>query len=316
MPRQDRVRELIELKERTRRNTYFSHLISSLLHRWKGQSAPTDFYVIRLVTILEVGVRDNIAELIDHDEKYAALSIDLARNVKIDLPLIRGVQARNITLGDIIAHSVPLNSFGQIVSHFDVLLGKSFRSLLVSAVSRWQTEVEKKVPTPIIADFDKVAARLSRLFEVRHIVTHELPNNNVYADTEVEEFLEAASQFAQAVEEVLTFEKFGLVPLTQTDMNISSYESYKKTDEELETVLQNVRSSLADSSDNAKWLDVLNKSQEAWKLFRQSEIEFRTYQYGGGTIRPTLANSSAESLTRSRIDELRIWLKTKEKFGV
>jgi hypothetical protein len=39
---------------------------------------------------------------------------------------------------------------------------------------------------------------------------------------EIDEFLDVAIQLAKALHEILTFERFGRVPLTQTDMNIAA----------------------------------------------------------------------------------------------
>jgi hypothetical protein len=89
-------------------------------------------------------------------------------------------QGRAITLGDILAHNVPVNSFGQTVGYFETLLGKPLRPLLEAAADRWDTEVMKKSTGPIISDYDALARCLTRLFDVRHILCHEAPRKSVY----------------------------------------------------------------------------------------------------------------------------------------
>jgi hypothetical protein len=127
--------------------------------------------------LLEVFTRGNIAELIDHGAEYANRAIELSKNLKMDFALVQGVQGRAITLGDIVAHSVSINSFGQMLGHFETLLDKKpLRTLLAGAVDRWTVEIKKEPPVPIIADFDALAHSLTRLFEVRHIVCHEILN--------------------------------------------------------------------------------------------------------------------------------------------
>jgi hypothetical protein len=82
-----------------------------------------DFFPIRAVTLLEVFCRAWIAALIDHGSPFAQRAGDLSRDLKFDLNLINAMQGRVITLGDIIAHNVPINSFAQICSIFTILLG-------------------------------------------------------------------------------------------------------------------------------------------------------------------------------------------------
>jgi hypothetical protein len=162
--------------------------------------------------LLEVLTRRNIAALIDHREEYIDRAVDLSKHFKLDLAFVRAIQGRTITIGDIVAYNVPVNSFGQIIGYFDTLLGKSVRPLLVGAVDRWAAEIGEKIagplraagvselseelgkmaPGPIIRDFDALAVRLTRLFEIRHVLCHELPAKPLYSVNEIDGFLDEA----------------------------------------------------------------------------------------------------------------------------
>jgi hypothetical protein len=86
---------------------------------------------------LEVFTRRNLADLIDHNRLFTDRAIELSKNIKIDFALVRDIQGRTITLGDILAHSVPINSLGHIAGCFETVLGKSLRPLLETIVDRW-----------------------------------------------------------------------------------------------------------------------------------------------------------------------------------
>jgi uncharacterized protein YecT (DUF1311 family) len=324
MSARDRKGEILEVKERNPlRHRFGSYSLDSLKSQWaktgKNDGTTRDFYIIRAVTLLEVFTRGNIAELIDHGMEYANRAIELSKNLKMDFALIQGIQGRAITLGDIVAHSVPVNSFAQILGYFETLLGKSLRLLLLGAVDRWAIEIEKKPPGPIISDFDALARSLTRLFEVRHILCHETPRRPIYEVAEVEDFLTEAIQFTKALEEVLTFERFGLVPLTQTDMNIAAGQDLREKEEELDKLLAEVRArakekdetlpSFTSGDADATWLRCLNDAEEKWLLYRNAQCDFATYINRGGTIRPTLWAGEATRLTEARIAELQSWLK-------
>jgi len=277
--------------------------------------------LIRSVTILEVLTRQQLAALVDHSPEFTNRAVEFSKNIKMDFALVRDIQGRAITLGDIVAHSVSVNSFGQILDHFETILGKPLRPLLAGAVDRWRTEIERHPPKPIILDFDVLKGRLSRLFEIRHILCHELPQKPAYLVNEVADFLDSAIQFSKAIEWVLIFEKHGLVPLTQTDMNIAAAEKLKDKQIELERLLADIRKLLKSreqlhakfgSSENS-FLSRLEDAQEKWTEYREANSNFVAERNRGGTIRPLVWAGEATRITTSRIAELRVWLEHESK---
>jgi hypothetical protein len=135
MTAHNRTQEILDAKQRDARWMRFGpHGLQVLQQQWKkngqSESCTADFYVIRAVTLLEVFTGSNLADLIDHDRLHTDPAIQLSKHVRIDFALVRDIQGRVITLGDILAHSTPVNSFGQIVTCIETVLGKSLRSLL------------------------------------------------------------------------------------------------------------------------------------------------------------------------------------------
>jgi len=325
MNTRDRTGEILEVKERDPlRHRFGSHSLENLQAQWaktsESEGSTPDFYVIRAVTLLEVFTRANLAELIDHGTEYANRAIELSKNLKIDFTLAQGIQGRAITLGDIVAHNVSVNSFGQMLGHFETLLDKRpLSSVLAGAVDRWATEVAQKQSKPIISDFHALARTLTRLFEIRHILCHETPKKPVYSVADVDDFLSEAIRFTKALEEVLTFEMFGLVPLTQSDMNIAARKDLTKKEDELKQLISEIRAivKVTDDanlnsitrSDGGSWLDCLEDAEEKWLSYRNAQCDFDTYLNRGGTIRPTLWAGEAIRLTQIRIAELQSWLR-------
>lgn len=324
MSTRDRTGEILEVKERNPLGHRLgSYSLQNLKLQWaktgKTNESTPDFYVIRAVTLLEVFTRGHIADLIDHGFEYTNSAIELSKNLKMDFALVQGIQGRVITLGDIVAHSVPVNSFSQILGYFETLLRKPLRPLLVGTVDRWATEIEKKPPEPIISNFDVLARCLTRLFEVRHILCHETPRKPVYAVAEVEDFLDEAIRFTKALEEVLTFERFGLVPLTQTDMNIAAGKRLREKEDELKQLLAEIRARVRETDDklsfpttgspDGSWVNRLDDAEAKWLSYRNAQCDFFTYVNRQGTIAPTHWASEATRLTEIRIAELRSWLK-------
>lgn len=327
MNQRDRIEEIAQSKKR---NSQWHGSMSFDLSRLKmhfeknpdTRIAYSDFYLVRCVTYLEVFTRHHIVKLVDHSKKYTERAIELAKNFKMDFAVAQGIQGRAVTLGDIIAYNIPVSQFEQIISHFETLLGRKLRPLLIESYDRVDVEIWQKPKAPIIEDYDQMCARLTRLFEVRHIICHELPSDGVYAEDEVLNFLGAAICFAKAMEEVLSFEKYGLTPLTQQAMNARAYEESQQSSRELDEILAKVRGSVGDTDmslmpPGVKFteLEAFDDWQQKWKQYMHAEAEFMAYQSHGGTIWPTLYESYLTSMTRSRIEALDLWLERESRWS-
>lgn len=325
----DRATEILEVKGRDRfGRSYASIDLQQLRSKWdryKVQEACTpDFFIIRAVTLLEVFIKRNISQLIDHSKDHTERAVGIAKQIKLEFELVRHIQDRAITLGDIVAHSISLNSFDQIIKPFDVLLGKDLVPLLKVAVDRYAS-IRSSIPaTPIIEDFGNLAARMARLYELRHILCHEVPTKQVYQTAEVSGLLDAAERFSKALQEVVTFERFGLVPLDQTSMNIAAAKELKASEDQLAELFTLIHSRVDDQGKTmfqvqdfrapkqsvSEWIKMLEESQEKWLAYRNLFIEFTTYQNLGGTIHSALWASQAKTMTEKRTSELRSWLES------
>jgi uncharacterized protein YecT (DUF1311 family) len=325
MTNRDRTQQILDVKQRDARWTRFGpHGLQLLRQQWlknrQSEACTPDFYVVRAVTLLEVFTRRNLADLIDHNRQFTDRAIELSKHVKIDFALVRDIQGRTITLGDILAHSVPVNSMGQILGCFETVLGKSLRPLLETIVDRWDVEIMKKPSAPIVDDYDEMARCLARLFEVRHILCHEAPRKAVYEIKEIDEFLQRAIRFTKALHEALTFERFGRVPLSQADMNIAAGRDLEAAEERMNHLLSEVETRVRDTDrrlsevnlpkqDGSTWLGRLIEVRDKWVAYRNAQCEFHTYLNRGGTIRPLVWATEANRLTQLRIADLDSWLK-------
>jgi uncharacterized protein YecT (DUF1311 family) len=317
MTGRDRTDEILEVKKRNPlAHGYLSYDLERLGQQWLKTKDVPDFYIVRAVTLLEVFTRRQIAELIDHAKEYTDRAVELSKQIKMDFATVRDVQGRAITLGDIVAHSIPVNSFGQIFSYFETLLGKPLRPLLAGAVDRWRTEVEKLPAEPIIPDVEELASGLSRLFEIRHILCHEIPKSPMYSPSEITDLLDHACRFCKTMEGILSFEKFGLVPLTQSAMNQRAYDDFKKAEEELDKLLSEIRTRLEKIKSDyfvpgrkpeETWLHTLDDAQAKWRAYRDAHCDFDAYLSFGGSIHSLLWAGTARHITKARVEQLQRW---------
>jgi uncharacterized protein YecT (DUF1311 family) len=153
------------------------------------------------------------------------------------------------------------------------------------------------------------------LFEIRHILCHELPEKPVYSVSEVAEFLEEATRFTKAIEEIVTFEKYGLVPLTNTDMKIAASEKLKRKQEDMDRLLVAIRAFLTDrdqgnakfGSDGISLLSYFNDAQDKWVAYQKANCGIVAGMYWGGTIMGLIWSFEGTRMTEARIEELQSW---------
>ncbi|HZY68818.1 MAG TPA: hypothetical protein VFE52_09530, partial [Devosia sp.] len=199
------IESMIEWKERRGehdRASILSYELRRLGHVWKEKAgdAPefVDFMPMRIVTIIEVFVREVVRELVDAGNPYLQRAEQLAKGARLDFAMLSGLQGKKVSVGDLIAHTITVSEPARIISYFESLI-PDFLNRLRGSHERWTEEREKWPLTPIIRDYEVMMKQLTRLFSVRHIVTHELPMEPTFDPAEIEEFLATAIEFVEAV---------------------------------------------------------------------------------------------------------------------
>jgi uncharacterized protein YecT (DUF1311 family) len=91
-----------------------------------------------------------------------------------------------------------------------------------------------------------------------------------------------------------------LVAQTQTEMNQTAYNNFKKADAELNKVYKKVMKIL-----NEKEKQLMIKAQKDWLKFRDSHCKFEIEQYDGGSIQPLIQSTCLTERTKARIRDLK-----------
>lgn len=256
-----------------------------------------EFIPIRLVTTLEVFLRGVISELINGREEYFERGEKLAKGAKIDLAFAAHLNRRELTIGDFVAHTVSLNSVDAVLSVLDTLLG-GFPAKLKVAHPRWSEEADDWPLPPIIEDYDTMVASLARLYEVRHILTHELPRIAVLDPEELQHLAAATRAFIAATDWVVVEALHGAVPRTQTAMNVSAGSDLHQEEARLAETLREVAEIKGVDS------DALHALQKGWTEWADAQAALVASQVEGGSMYPMIWATEKTVLTRERRDQL------------
>jgi uncharacterized protein YecT (DUF1311 family) len=300
MPR-DPVSEIVLIKERAgkyrRVPSYYDidRLRSSWETKLKGIEPSDDLIPIRIVTLVEVFLKHWIETFIDFGAPYVERAAKLGTNIKYDFAIARSLQGGAVSLGQLIAHSVPLSRLDSVCAVFNSLLGRDLFDTIEKTRDRWRERHEPGID-PIIPDVAHVRRTLGRLFEVRNIIVHEIPEAKVHEATDVAEFLDASSKFMQAAEEEFVFILYNKVPMSQSEINQDSANRHQQAVEELESLCAKIEAETGSKE--------IHDVQRTWSAFKKAEADRITQWHLRGSIRPMIWSMTAARITRDRIREI------------
>jgi hypothetical protein len=106
-----------------------------------------------------------MSELIDHGKPFLQNAEHLD-DVRVDLKAIVRTRGARISLGDVVAHLLPISSFDDINRHMSALMGHAYFERVKT------TAIGKEAPT-LEAATPRARADLDELFKDRHIFAHE-----------------------------------------------------------------------------------------------------------------------------------------------
>jgi hypothetical protein len=306
MAPRDRIREIVEMRKREGRYPAspskfdLDRLSAVWRERLRGVEFTDVLVPVRIVTILEVFVRGWIEKLVDQGAPYVERAATLNIGLKYDFAIASSLHGGLVTLGQLIAHSVSISRLESIIDVLDTLLEQNLFVAISTVYDRWSVEVEGKEDRPIIDDIQQLKRTLFRLFEVRHILVHEMPRTNPHTVDDVDDFLRSATLFVQAVDEMLNTRLHGKYPLNQREMNRDAAARLDAATDELTALCQLIASEYGSTT----IFDV----QSVWEVFRDAEAKRQSEVFFGGSMQPMIHSLAAEKLTRAWIEELRGWI--------
>lgn len=297
------VQRIIDWNERRgKSNRGSSAVVNFEVFRRSWQTEQTrsedffDLVPIRLVTLMEVFTRETTKEIVDRGGEFFERAAEIPR-LKVDLTFAAHIQGQKLTLGDLIAHSISTNDIDQINSAFETLL-PGFKEALAESHDRFDAELSESATKPIIDNIDALYATLKRLFQVRHILTHEVAKNRPYAQSELAEFFEGVAAFFTATTWHVSAALYGPAPLTQIEMNIQAAEQLEK---EMKRLAQSVALLRSFDEFNLANFDAV---QAIWEKFADSEANLIASQVEGGSMSSMVWAGAKMKLVRQRIKHI------------
>ncbi len=307
--KRDIVAEITQIKSRRRYHASTVDIdirLRELKELSESSQVGTDeiykYLPIATVACIESGVRVIIKELIDTGAPYLNNAHKLIPDVKFDYRFISAFHGSKVSIGDVVSHLIPISSLDHINAHLSTLLDTKYLKELSSVVGYDSA--------PVLEESERVFNAVAKMFELRHIFSHEIPSKFTVPIAEIKSHVPDISLFMTAASSLHFKILYPGPSMSQTEMNMKAGEDWQKEEEELQAVLEKISGHLSKS----RFRELLT-SQKKWEVFMKSESKFHANQCKGGSIWPTLYCGHATTLTKKRVAEVAEYLMELEEFG-
>jgi uncharacterized protein YecT (DUF1311 family) len=302
------IQEIADIRQRRRFGSAMSELtirLFALEDAFKkhggAESELIRYFPVALIACVEGYVRMVIKDLVDSGEPYLTNAEKPASSLKLDFSLLRAVHGKAVTVGELVAHGVPLSRLEHIEGVLSSLLGKGFLDALRTTTDRWAHEVKGEPATPILAHPDSVFSDVAKTFELRHIICHEIASAYEIETKQVAQCFESCVSFLRATDELISETLHPGAPLTQTDMNIAAGKSLVEKEQMLGEAIAALKARL-DAAETAAF----EEAQQRWEHYRDAWASFVADALAaGGSIWPMIRSKTEKATVERRIEEVK-----------
>lgn len=223
-----------------------------------GHIACPDDVPVKLVTIVENVFRGCITDLVDGSPELKRRAVrHITRNIpsKHIADVIFELDKGSFTLGQVIAKTLPCSRIEHVISAMEDIYGDAFKADLADSRERW-TEDTGRYKDRFIGDLEATIEAVARLFAIRHILVHELPDHAPYDPGDLPGLVDHTQRFTDALTWAVTYKLHGPVPRTQSQMNAVAGQRAVATARELAKYFADeplVTECLEDFSQHAVW---------------------------------------------------------------
>jgi hypothetical protein len=302
----DILAEIADIKSRTRYGSAFTKLwerISAIDIAFEAIS-PYDseglrYFPVAIVGCIEGYTRLRIRDLVDYGEPYFSNGGEMIKNFRLEFSHLKAIHGGAVTVGELIAHNIKLNGLDQVFFNFERLVGSHFKTLLVNATDLWGASEGSQ--SAILHNPENTFSKVSRTFEIRHIICHELTSAQVN-HFEMVSFMEESLRFIRALDSCLSSLLDPGGPNTSLELHSFAVQSLQRSELELEAVLNVLRGGKL----RGKALADFDMVHERWQEFVSASVaELVGPRENGGSIWPMEHAFATKDLVDARIQELR-----------
>jgi hypothetical protein len=262
-------------------------------------------FPVAAIAVLETHFKSTIQAIVDAGPDYLerglALTKDRLKAVSEILPLIH---KKSVTIGELVAHQLPFNSVASLEDGLSPLLGEKLKVLIAGACDPHQVRNDVESPQLLVENVDMLWRDIAQTFERRHILAHESASNYVVTREDAMTAIECVFNFTTALDAVLWSTVRKHEPLTQYEMNVDAWNSYRNTRNVVAKRLRHAWAIAKNDGENT----VFYALHQKWRTYARAYTELEGEKFGFGSIRPMIIAQTSERLLRARAEDIENWI--------
>jgi hypothetical protein len=265
----------------------------------------TKYIPVALVATMESFLRSTVAKLINSNDAIMLNAKDLLKH-KFDLEIFSKVHKREFTIGDFLSHQISFSKLKDIFCLFDDLLKKDFVDELKNyTVGTTFDGYRGAHPKDFAPNFDTITKDVMRVFELRHIICHEMSDEVEISKAEIEQLFKSVRRLIYQIYNYTYVVLYPDITLSDEDLHKRAAKDYKNADEKLNMLLEKISANPETAYGVKLDLNTFKISHEHWRNYIENYAKSLYAQFGGN-VKKTLILDELTDMIEDRIDDLTI----------
>lgn len=276
--------------------------LESSLEALKGTENTELFrhFPVAAVATLEAHFRSSVAMVVDKGAEYFTRGVALVGDKLKASEIIPMIHKRSVSIGEIVAYSLPFSSLAHLEDVFDALLGHGFKQLSKYAEDPYLSRNNVMERQLIAQDISGLWENLHKIFNDRHILAHESATQFVIDYEKAATAVRSVKLIIEIIDAVLWSTVLKDEPLTQYEMNVAAWKNYKQSRLKLAAAIRTKRK----EHDSPLELSRFRILHLKWKEWVSEWCSFSADRFVGGSIRPLIHASELSQAYQDRIRQI------------
>lgn len=213
-----------------------SSLLQTFNYPLKHRDELLRYFPIAVVAAIDGYFRTRLSQLIDSGEPFLSNAVNSYPNVTLDTPLAVAIASKRVSLGELLMHSMTINSFEALVQIVNRITG--FSNFLDEIAKIKPMHLDAKDNERIVRDPAVTWKYLGRVFGTRHILCHELAADLELDETEIRGLLITSQHFMTASAAWLEMLEHPNPPLTRQQRMDAANKTFRRAKKRLDAKLK------------------------------------------------------------------------------
>ncbi|UVL43102.1 hypothetical protein LOY55_13780 [Pseudomonas sp. B21-040] len=257
-------------------------------------------FPVAAVATLEAHFRSSVAMVVDKGGEYFTRGVALVGDRLKASEIIPMIHKQSVSVGEIVAYSLPFSSLSHLEDVFDALLGQKFKQLSKSAKDPYFTRNDVPGGELIVGDVSRLWLDLHQAFHDRHVLAHESATQFFMDYDKAASAVNSVKLIIEITEAVFWSTVWKDEPLTQYEMNVAAWERYKNIRIKLAAAIRKKRKEHDDCLVASRFRELHFK----WKDWVTDWCSFSADRFVGGSIRPLIHASELSQSFEDRIKQV------------